>query len=495
MVFGFSDRRFFATVVLGSVVGVLTAASAGVAQDPGGLPESPRVTPLVRVIHNSERAVVSLFVPMEGQLVSGSGTIIHAAGFVLTNNHVLPKDDGLALIGADLPEQQRPERFRVVGRLPEKDLAIVKLLSNGPFPVVPLGRSDDVMNGEQVVVAGNPGGRGAVFTSGIISARNVLSGAPNALVMTNYRNSRRDTYIQFDAASNGGNSGGGLINMEGNLIGVVWGGIRQEQNVGYAIPADVVHQLAEEIVEPELQSRRAVGVTLKPETIGLMVNEVVDESAAEAAGIQAGDELISVNGESLRNRVDWNLALYRLLPTGHPLRVGLKRGGERHEVEIRSKELQPTQPTLTDAESLKPGLRCRFYHGRYSLLPNFADLTPERETIVGTVNLSEIRQDRTDEFAVELTGYLRVTQPGLHRITVLSDDGSKLFLNDREIIDNDGNHHPQPRSRLVYAAPGLHQLRLLYFEGNGFEELQLLLQTPDGKQQPVTAELLWHKPE
>lgn len=133
---------------------LLLALPRTVAQSPDSLPDSPRVTPLVRVMHKAEPA-------------------------------------------------------------------IVKLLASGPFPVVPLGRSHDLLNGETVVVAGNPGGRGTVFTAGIISSRMVLSGAPNALVMTNYKNSRRPMFIQFDAASNGGNSGGPLVNMEGDLVGIV----------------------------------------------------------------------------------------------------------------------------------------------------------------------------------------------------------------------------------------------------------------------------------
>ncbi|HIK95242.1 MAG TPA: serine protease, partial [Planctomycetes bacterium] len=129
-----------------------------VAQEAATLPDSPRVTPIVRVIHKAEPAIASLFVPVaSGQLVSGSGTIIHSDGYVLTNDHVVQNTGGYALLGSDLPGEQRPVRFGVVGRLPEKDLAIVKLLAAGPFPTVPLGRSDDLLNGESVVVAGNPG--------------------------------------------------------------------------------------------------------------------------------------------------------------------------------------------------------------------------------------------------------------------------------------------------------------------------------------------------
>ena len=151
------------------------------------LAESPRITPLVKVIQAIEPAVVALFVPDEqNRLSSGSGTIIHPDGYVLTNNHVLPRELGYALV------QDQPVRFQVVGRLPEKDIAVIKLLGvPRSLPFVPLGHSHDLMNGESVVVAGNPGGRGTTFTSGIVSAKRLVLNIPNALVYSQYKSSRR----------------------------------------------------------------------------------------------------------------------------------------------------------------------------------------------------------------------------------------------------------------------------------------------------------------
>lgn len=143
--------------------------------------ESPRLTPLVKVIRDIEPAIVALFTPKENQLITGSGTVIHEDGYVLTNNHVLPMAEGFAL----LPDK-KPMKFRVVGRIPKSDIAVIRLLDvKAPLTTVPIGCSEDLMNGESVVVAGNPGGRGTVFTSGIVSSKSVLEGGPNALVMTN----------------------------------------------------------------------------------------------------------------------------------------------------------------------------------------------------------------------------------------------------------------------------------------------------------------------
>ncbi|HIK93357.1 MAG TPA: trypsin-like serine protease [Planctomycetes bacterium] len=476
-------------VFLGGIASLLITNPL-IAQEAATLPDSPRVTPIVRVIHKAEPAIVSLFVPVaSGQLVSGSGTIIHSAGYVLTNNHVVQNTEGFALIGSDLPGEQRPVRFGVVGRLPEKDLAIVKLLAAGPFPTVPLGRSDDLLNGESVVVAGNPGGRGLVFTSGIVSSRKVLTGTPNALVMTNYANSRRDTMIQFDAASNGGNSGGPLINLEGNLIGVVSAKVFQEQNIGFAIPVDDVHDTIEQILDPEIRARKEVGLVLTQSVSSVVIGRVKQNSAAAAAGLQADDVLTAVNGRPLRHRVDWYLALTFLLREKGPFDVTVRRGEETINAKIRPSGMLPAPAEKVADDTLKPGLRYRFFHGTYSLVPNFDELTPVRIDNVKTVDLSAIRQEREDHFAVELSGYLRIPSDDVYRLVVISDDGSKVSLDGDVVIDHDGNHPPLPAGKLLYLQKGNHALKIEHFEGGGEQELKLLID-----KKPVTADMLWHLP-
>jgi S1-C subfamily serine protease len=468
----------------------LSIANPIPAQESTSLPDSPRVTPIVRVIHKSEPAIASLFVPVaSGQLISGSGTIIHPDGYVLTNNHVVQHTEGLSLIGSDLPGEQRPVPFGVVGRLPEKDLAIVKLLAAGPYPTVPLGRSHDLLNGESVVVAGNPGGRGLVFTSGIVSSRKVLTGTPNALVMTNYANSRRDTVIQFDAASNGGNSGGPLINLEGDLIGVVSAKVLQEQNIGFAIPVDDVHNTIEQILDPEIRTRKEIGLVLTQESSTVVIGRVLENSAAAAAGLQADDVVTAVNGRPLRHRVDWFLELTSLLRETGQFAVTVRRDKETIDAIIKPKNMSPVPASKVAADTMKAGLRYRFFHGKYSLVPDFEELTPVRIDNVRTIDLAAIRQDRDDHFAVELSGFLRIPSDDVYRLVVISDDGSKVSLNGKVVIDHDGNHPPSPSGKLLYLQKGDHALKIEHFEGNGGQELQLLID-----QKPVAADMLWHLP-
>ncbi len=439
---------------------------------------SPRRTPLVKVIQSIEPAVVALFTPMEGQIMSGSGTLIHEDGYVLTNNHVLPATEGFALL-----PKSRPIRFRVVGRVPESDIAIVQLLDiKTPMTIVPIGRSADLMNGETVVVAGNPGGRGTVYTSGIVSSKSVLEGGPNALVMTNYENSRRDDFIQFDAASNRGNSGGPLVNMDGQVIGIVSAVVNGEQNVGLAIPIDRVLRQFEQMLEPELYHQKSIGLKIQPLTSGVVVQSVQEGSPAASAGVLAGDVIQTVNGTSLRHIADWILTLDKRLSASEPLNLTLQRGTESVTVEVQPEEL-PALPAV-EVKSAEHGLKYSFHHGKFNQMPDFSSIPAERSGVIPALGgrLKEVNQTREDFFAIRFEGYLNIKSDGLYRLVLVSDDGSRLFLHDKLTIDHDGNHPPKPASRVVRLKSGLQPLVIEYFQGNGDKRLELFIEECDNRE-------------
>lgn len=430
---------------------------------------SPRNTPLVKVIRQIEPSVAALFYAQGNQIMSGSGMIIHRDGYILTNHHVLLRGEGVALIG-----NRKPIPFRVVARLPESDFAIVKLTQVPPdLQPLPLGRSGDLMNGETVVVAGNPGGRGIVFTSGIVSAKDVLEGGPNALVMTNYENSKRDRFIQFDAASNRGNSGGPLVNMEGQVIGIVSAMVLQEQNVGLAIPIDRVRSQFERMLESEAMHQSQIGLSLDPLAQGGVVAKVQAGSPAALAGVQVGDRLLTLDDSPITSAIDWALHQDACLAKGATMQVKFSHQKETKSVSIKPEAFNSMQPV----EVTKPqaGLKVEMYDGKFNALPDFSKLKPFHETVCKDLkNLQAVTGERQDFFALVMHGHLRIDEDGLYRLIILSDDGSKLRLGEDWIIDNDGNHPPKAVGRLVRLKQGYHPIRIEYFQGNGDKRLQLL---------------------
>ncbi|TWU15318.1 trypsin-like peptidase domain-containing protein [Allorhodopirellula heiligendammensis] len=451
--------------------------------------DSPRMSPLVRVIAKVEPAVVALFIPAADNpqhFSSGSATIVHADGYAITNNHVVTGESGYAVL------RGKPVRFRVVGRSPEKDLAVIRLRDHqGELPVVPMGHSHDVMNGEMVAVVGNPGGRGTTVTSGIVSSKGTQLSAPSALWATQHDSRFRDDYIQYDAATNRGNSGGALINMDGELIGVVAALIPTEQNSSFAIPIDRVRLLLERIVEPELMHQRHVGVQLNPLADWAIITAVDSDSPAQQAGIHTGDVITKVNGRQLKNPADWLWMLNETLPHGKSINLIVRREKESLPIELTPRKLAAMQSSNppADESQIEPGLDFAFYDGKFKLLPEFEKLTVSRSGTVETIDLEQIQGDQEDYFAVRLSGFLKIDQAGLYRLSLTSDDGSRLWLNDELFIDHDGNHPAMTLSRLARMAPGLHPLEIEYFEGYGANVLELKLERIDGEASGETTPL------
>ena len=441
---------------------------------------SPRWTPLVKVIQQIEPAVVGLFTPIgNNQISSGSGTVIHPLGYVLTNNHVVPEPQGFALF-----KDSKKARFEVVSRYPESDIAIVRLLDVGlPLATIPLGRSDDSVPGEPIVVAGNPGGRGLVYTSGILSANDVLEGGPNAIVMSNYVNDRRERLLQFDAASNKGNSGGPLVNMEGEIIGIVSAIIEGEQNIGLAIPIDRARKLIQRTIEPEWTHGKTSGIVCDPlakeaRIVSIQPGEPAGigptQTTPTAEGPRVGDKLIAVEGESVRDGIDWILMQENLLPSRDRLKLRLERDGIPIEIE---QPLMSIRAIPSDnPEQPQKGLKYRFYEGKFNAMPDFDKLSPSRSGITDTFDVNAISMGQMANFAITLNGYAAIESDGLYRIVLISDDGSQLYLNDQLFIDNDGNHPPKPSGRLVRLTKGMLPLRVDYFQVDGERSLFVVIE-------------------
>lgn len=232
----------------------------------------------------------------------GSGVIISKDGYIVTNNHVIDGAERLEIVLND----NRTFNATVVGTDPNTDLALVKIDAED-LHVIPMGNSDDLKVGEWVLAVGNPFSFTSTVTAGIVSAK-----ARNISQITQGHSMGIESYIQTDAAVNPGNSGGALVNLNGELVGINTAIYSKTGNyVGYsfAIPSTIVKKIVGDIKEfgavqramlgisfTELSTKMAKEKDITAVNYGIYVAKVEDRSAAMEGGIQEGDVIIAING-------------------------------------------------------------------------------------------------------------------------------------------------------------------------------------------------------
>lgn len=262
---------------------------------------------------------------------AGSGVIIDAEGHIVTNHHVIENATKIEVTLND----ERVFEATVVGTDPEIDLAVLKIQAR-EFTYASLGTSENLRVGEWVIAIGAPLGYRYTVTQGIISALN-RGGAVGLNTIENY--------IQTDAAINQGNSGGPLLNLKGEVIGINTAISAMGQNIGFAVPIDLIKPALQQILTTGSVARGALGVGITSmdndmkeyygRNEGALVQSVNEGSPAEKAGIREGDLIISFDGKGVKN-------------SGHLTSlVAIKRPGDRVEVVlVRQKKEQRLDVTL-----------------------------------------------------------------------------------------------------------------------------------------------------
>ncbi len=264
----------------------------------------------------------------------GSGVIVNKNGYIITNHHVIENASEIRVVLRD----GRSMAARVVGTDPETDLAVLQA-SGEDFPVAQLGRSEDLQIGDVVLAIGNGFGLGQTVTMGIVSALGRQS-----LGLTSY-----DNFIQTDAAINPGNSGGALINPYGDVIGIntaIYTKSGGSEGVGFAIPAQLVNKVFEQIRDKGRVVRGWIGVTttqaVTPELAqalglgdakGLLIAQILRNGPADKAGIKPGDVIQKVNGieaKTARVMVD----LVADIQPGEDVKIELTRDGNSQTVHV-----------------------------------------------------------------------------------------------------------------------------------------------------------------
>ena len=284
----------------------------------------------------------------------GSGVIIDAAkGYVVTNNHVV---DNATKIQVSLSDGRKFEA-KVVGKDPRSDIALLQLQDPKNLTAIKMADSDALRVGDYTVAIGNPYGLGETVTSGIVSAL-----GRSGLNIENYEN-----FIQTDAAINRGNSGGAVVNLNGELIGINTAILAPDGGnigIGFAIPSNMVKNLTAQMVQygqvkrgelgilgTELNSELAKAMKVDAQR-GAFVSQVMPNSSAAKAGVKAGDVVVSMNGKAISSFAALR-AEVGSMPVGSKLTLGLLRDGKPVSVNL---ELQQSSQTQVDSATIFTGI-------------------------------------------------------------------------------------------------------------------------------------------
>ena len=284
--------------------------------------------------------------PSQKQIGLGSGVIISSDGYIVTNNHVIDEAERLEVTLND----NRNFPATVIGADPTTDLALIKI--DAPdLHVIPMGDSEKLKVGEWVLAVGNPFGFTSTVTAGIVSAK-----ARNISTTTGHPSTGGiESYIQTDAAVNQGNSGGALVNLDGELVGINTAIYSQNGSYigcSFAIPTSIVSKIIGDIKEFGTVQRAYLGISfvqLTPELIaekdikganaGIWVSSVEDRSAAREAGIEENDVIIAINEHPTLSTAQLQEVIARLSP-GDTAVVTLMRDGKEMKKTVKLRNRQ-----------------------------------------------------------------------------------------------------------------------------------------------------------
>ncbi len=293
--------------------------------------------PLLREFFGERGGVPRQPQPRMGGL--GSGVIVRADGYVLTNHHVV---DGAEDVTVELTDG-RSFKADLVGSDAASDLAVLKIADAANLSTLPLGNSDEVAVGDVVLAVGNPLGVGQTVTMGIVSAKGRATGGTSF-----------EDFIQTDAPINQGNSGGALVNTDGELIGInsqILSPSGGNIGIGFSIPANMARNVMTQLIENGEVRRGMLGVTIQPVTSdiarslgldavkGALVNDVQDGSPAALAGIARGDVITAIAGNEVKDGNELRNKVAQVQP-GTKVPLTVVRHGKTREVTATVAELK-----------------------------------------------------------------------------------------------------------------------------------------------------------
>jgi putative serine protease PepD len=451
-------------------------------------PERPlqRYTPTVQLIERCMPAVASIQTFMQSgtpgvfNVGVGSASVIHSSGYLITNNHVV---NGIANGNAIFPGMQYPLPFKVIAGMSSEDMALIKVEAGKTLPVLPIGRSDDLMLGEPVLVIGNPVGLNHSVSTGIISGLNRAAATGGAFL---------PWLVQTSAAVSGGNSGGPLINALGKQIGIITSKRLDSENINFAIAADRIREVFSRLIAAELRYGFRLGVEVDMYEMSAKVKSVAAGSPGEQADIRAGDVITKFGDLAVTSGFDFHIALIDRKPGEKP-EVQLQRGEEHITLHPEIGILEVSEP-IAD-EGMVPGIHFAGYTGTWDRLPDFDQLTPVAEGRADTPTESAFMTEDKENYGLRFSGFIKVPTEGLYVFSTASDDGSRLSIGKEVIVNNDGLHGVMSNSGLIRLKAGLHPVTVTFFEQGGAEKLEVSYEGPGIKKQVIPMEAYFMREE
>lgn len=312
------------------------------------------------------RPVKEVFVQGQRQevLAVGSGFIISDDGYVVTNEHVAGESSQVICVLSDNTELEA----RVVGTDPDTDIAVLKLDAGRKLPYARFGHSAVTESGELVLAMGSPHGLTRSASLGIISVTDRYLGEAGGITAP-YNN-----WIQTDAAINRGNSGGPLVNLKGEVIGINTLALLGAENVGFAIPSDIAREVIDAIIAHGRVQRSWLGLSFQemraktddPTIQGAVIADVAPLSSAHEAGVRPGDILVAINDQPVNAHYEEDLPAVRKkiadLPVGEKVTLHLLRGETSIEIEA-----------VTEEKMASKGMQAEFLEWGFTV----AEMTPE----------------------------------------------------------------------------------------------------------------------
>jgi len=458
----------------------LPAISCANAAEPAARPAKPPPAPPRPVTQKSvyeqrKRSAVRVEIQIPGtpRRILGAGLIVSESGYVITNRHVIEAPGPRKVIFFDGTSHP----FHLVAAPRNMDLAIIKIDAGKKFEPLPLGRSSNVKAGDRVFALGNPGGRGLTISQGKVTAIGTTWrwGGPYAGKM-----------IAFDAPIQGGNSGGPIVNVRGEAVGVVFCVAIGVRNLSFAAPIDGTVEFLHKTLAEDGLLFFELGMDVPAAGDGTVGN-VAAGSPAARAGVKPGDRITNIGGAGVARGFDFHLALIGRAG-GDAITLKLVRGGKPFEttIELGKMKARPAASIVRTA----PGLAVQHYKGDWNRLPDFSKLKPVKSGVAKSIGIGP--QKGKDHFALRFTGYVKAPAEGTYRFYVTSDDGGRLRIGGRVMANNDGLHPARTRGgRPIQLAAGLHPITVIYFEKSDNETLKVTWTRPGHKPEEIPASALF----